>query len=80
MHILASIDFGLPSLITQSWELWDYPESPYIVLHEYKVGGVRHEKRLYLLPEQIALDLLEREGWYSYRGKLNCRETRDIEV
>ncbi len=79
-YLLASVNFGLPSPITQAWELSDYPEKPYIVLHEYKVGDDMHEIRLFVSAAQIQNDPLGQTGRYFCRGLLESSLAQDIEL
>ena len=79
-QILASVDAGLPSHITQIWQLWDYPEHPYIVWREYRVDDTLHEIRIPVLHDQIQDDPLGRPGCYFCSVALKYSQSQDVIV
>jgi len=80
IKILASVNVGLPSPISQYWDLWDYPENPYIVLLDYKDGETLFEKRVYLDNQQIHNDQNNLLGVYSCLETIDGLQCRDVEV
>ena len=79
-ELMAAINFGMPSPITQSWLLGGYPMNPYVVLRDYTSDDGLHEIRCDVDADKIQKNPIGPEGHYVYLGIIESETFQDILV